>query len=165
MVDHTSAGVAATAARDYFSVLGGGGGGGRGGRRRHEDEDDVHREYRLVTLEEDPRDPLSIDYLLDHTDWSATRLGPRESWPQSLKTALSMVLGSRQQAALWWGKIDKIMLYNAAYSKNISVKHPRIFGKPGAEAWAEVWDTLGEIGKLVVSGKTMSEENEMFLFR
>ena len=27
-------------------------------------------------------------------DWAATPLGPRESWPQSLKTAAEIVLGS-----------------------------------------------------------------------
>ncbi len=121
--------------------------------------------YRLVPYEQDSRDPLSMDYLLDHTDWANNPLGPREQWPESLKTALSMVLGTKQQAALWWGKQDKIMLYNTAYSQNISKKHPKVFGKRGAEAWAEVWEELGPIGEEVVSGVAKSADNEMFLFR
>jgi hypothetical protein len=28
--------------------------------------------------------------LLEQTDWSATSLGPKEEWPQSLKTAISI---------------------------------------------------------------------------
>jgi hypothetical protein len=32
---------------------------------------------------------------IDALDWSRTSLGPRERWPQSLRTALGMVLKSR----------------------------------------------------------------------
>jgi hypothetical protein len=30
--------------------------------------------------------PLDVHVLLETTDWSKTGLGPRENWPQSLKT-------------------------------------------------------------------------------
>jgi len=39
--------------------------------------------------------------LIRSKDWSNTPLGPRDRWPQALKTALRIVLGSRYQMFLW----------------------------------------------------------------
>ena len=36
-------------------------------------------------------------------DWSKTALGPREDWPQSLKTIVSVVLNTHSESCLWWG--------------------------------------------------------------
>ena len=36
-------------------------------------------------------------------DWSKTPLGPPESWQQSLKTAVRIMLTSRQAMFVWWG--------------------------------------------------------------
>ncbi|KAG9121841.1 hypothetical protein FRC07_002032, partial [Ceratobasidium sp. 392] len=35
-----------------------------------------------------------------------------------------------------------IMIYNDAYARMISIKHPSNFGKPGAAAWGELWEML-----------------------
>jgi hypothetical protein len=48
-------------------------------------------------------------------DWSATPVGPIGKWPQSLKTAVSICLGSRYPIVLWWGKEDFTQFYNDAY--------------------------------------------------
>ncbi len=48
-------------------------------------------------------------------DWSATPLGARTLWPQSLRTAVDIVLGSRQAMALAWGP-ERTFLYNDAYA-------------------------------------------------
>jgi hypothetical protein len=36
-------------------------------------------------------------------DWSKTSLGPVDSWPQSLRTAVSICLSSRFPMVIWWG--------------------------------------------------------------
>jgi hypothetical protein len=36
-------------------------------------------------------------------DWAATPLGPPESWPQSLRTAVSILLSSRFSMWMAWG--------------------------------------------------------------
>lgn len=41
--------------------------------------------------------------LLEQTDWSATSLGPKEEWPQSLKTAIS-IGSSRLPSPSWRGR-------------------------------------------------------------
>ena len=48
-------------------------------------------------------------------DWSATPLGPATGWPQSLKTAASMVLGSTVPMFLAWGP-DMLLIYNDSYA-------------------------------------------------
>lgn len=37
-------------------------------------------------------------------DWARTSLGPIESWPQSLRSPFSMMLPSKAQIILFWGR-------------------------------------------------------------
>lgn len=47
-------------------------------------------------------------------DWARTPLGPLESWPQSLKTSVSLILTSRHPMWIGWGP-EMTFLYNDAY--------------------------------------------------
>ena len=47
-------------------------------------------------------------------DWSSTPLGPAAGWPQSLKTAVSICLGSRHPIVVWWGNSAYTQFYNDA---------------------------------------------------
>lgn len=76
--------------------------------------------------------------LIRRLDWSKTPLGPIETWPQSLRSALSILLPSKAQIALFWGE-DLITLYNDAYRPVFGAKHPAALGKPIREAWDELW--------------------------
>jgi PAS domain S-box-containing protein len=71
-------------------------------------------------------------------DWRKTALGPPESWPQSLRSALSMLLPSKAQIVFFWGR-DLITFYNDAYRPVFGAKHPRVLGLPAHEAWSELW--------------------------
>jgi hypothetical protein len=71
-------------------------------------------------------------------DWSRTPLGAPESWPQSLRTAISMMLPSKAQIALFWGP-ELITLYNDAYRPVFGGKHPHALGLPIRESWSELW--------------------------
>jgi signal transduction histidine kinase len=74
-------------------------------------------------------------------DWAATPLGPVEQWPQSLRSAVSILLPSKAQIVLFWGP-DLITLYNDAYRPVFGGKHPWALGRPARECWNEVWDVL-----------------------
>lgn len=76
-----------------------------------------------------------------NADWSQTSLGLPDHWSQSLKTALRIVLTSRQPMFIWWGE-DLINLYNDAYSSFLQNKHPAALGLPASRVWHEVWDQL-----------------------
>ena len=52
--------------------------------------------------------------LMRSLDWMATPLGPPAEWPRSLKTAVRILLTSRQPFWLGWGP-ELSYLYNDAY--------------------------------------------------
>ena len=75
-------------------------------------------------------------------DWSKTSLGPTQQWPQSLKTAVRIMLTCRQAMFVWWGE-ELINLYNDAYKAIIGGKHPEALGQPASYVWREIWDQVG----------------------
>lgn len=102
--------------------------------------------------------------LMRATDWSKTRLGPVENWPQSLRTMLGVVLGSRFPMLLWWGP-DLLHLYNDSYRPILRDKHPASLAAPAAEMWAEVWDVAGPMARSVQEGgpATWTEDLQLFI--
>src|ERR1700742_3720313 len=80
--------------------------------------------------------------LLRKFDWSQTALGVPSTWPQSLKTAVGIMLSSRQPIWIGWGR-ELTYFYNDAYKAIIGGKHPRALGRPTAEVWHEIWTDIG----------------------
>lgn len=80
--------------------------------------------------------------LMRRQDWSQTALGSVETWSQSLKTAVRIMLTSRQAMFVWWGH-SLINLYNDAYRAILCGKHPEAFGQPAAVVWQEIWEQVG----------------------
>src|SRR5215831_8797693 len=81
--------------------------------------------------------------LMRSYDWSATPLGPVERWPQSLKTAVSICLGSRYPIVIWWGKEALTQFYNDAYISFLGPsKHPGALGQSARECWSEIWHII-----------------------
>jgi hypothetical protein len=101
--------------------------------------------------------------LIRAKDWSQTPLGSVERWPQSLRTAVSMMLPSRAQIVLFWGP-ELVTVYNDAYRPVFQLKHPWALGKPGREAWSEVWDVLEPLLRGVVqSGNAFGAVDHPFV--
>lgn len=83
--------------------------------------------------------------LIRSVDWSATPIGPIQSWPQSLRTAVSICLPCPFPLLIWWGP-ELVMLYNDAYRPLLgAAKHPQAMGARGADVWPEIWDVVGPI--------------------
>ena len=65
-------------------------------------------------------------------DWSTSPVGPVTEWPQSLKTAVSICIGSRYPIVIWWGNPEFTMFYNDGYIPVLGVtKHPGWLGRSG----------------------------------
>jgi PAS domain S-box-containing protein len=81
--------------------------------------------------------------LIASIDWSQKSLGPADLWPQSLCTALSLILHSKFPMFLFWGP-DFICFYNDAYRPSLgnNGKHPSAMGSPGEEVWPEIWHII-----------------------
>ena len=102
--------------------------------------------------------------LMRSIDWSATSLGPVESWPQSLRTAVSICLASYFPMLIWWGP-ELVMLYNDAYRPMLgATKHPKAMGQNGRECWPEIWNIIGPMLEGVLTrGQATWSENQLLL--
>ena len=89
--------------------------------------------------------------LIRRFDWSATALGPPETWPTSLRTAVSMILASGFPSALVWGR-ELVTIYNDAFGPILGEK-PEALGRSFSEVWAEAWDAIGPIALRAFGGE------------
>ena len=89
--------------------------------------------------------------LMRALDWAATPLGPPEEWPQSLKTAVRIMLTSRQPIWIGWGP-ELIYLYNDPYKSIIGGKHPWALGNPTSTVWQEIWGDIGPMLATAMGG-------------
>ena len=98
-------------------------------------------------------------------DWSRTPLGPIAGWPQSLKTAVDIVLRSPVPLVMLWGR-DGIMIYNDAYSVFAGGRHPQLLGSKVLEGWPEVADLNRRVMEVGLRGETLSFRDEhLVLYR
>lgn len=88
--------------------------------------------------------------LMRSHNWSQTPLGAVETWSQSLKTAVRIMLTSRQAMFVWWGD-ELINLYNDAYRAILGGKHPEALGQPAAIVWREIWHQVGPRAETAIS--------------
>lgn len=91
------------------------------------------------------------DRIRNH-DWSKTSLGPVKSWPQSLRSALSICLNSNFPIAIYWGK-ELVLLYNDSWSLIPGNKHPWALGRPAKEVWPDIWDAIEPQFKKAFAGE------------
>jgi len=65
-------------------------------------------------------------------DWSKTPVAPVAEWQHSLRTAVSICLGSLYPIIMWWGNPAYTTFYNDGYIPIFGVtKHPGALGRPG----------------------------------
>lgn len=94
-------------------------------------------------------------------DWSETPLGPPDTWPQSLRSAVQICLNTPIVSAVHWGPELRI-LYNDAYAPALAERHPWALGQPFSDVWAEIWNVLGpQIGTVVTTGQGFSTGRQL----
>jgi signal transduction histidine kinase/CheY-like chemotaxis protein len=90
--------------------------------------------------------------LMRSRDWSQTAVGPVSTWPQSLRTALSILLETGFPMYIAWGP-DYTQFYNDGYRPILgSTKHPAAMGASTRETFAEIWDIIGPMFAGVMQG-------------
>jgi PAS domain S-box-containing protein len=89
--------------------------------------------------------------LIRQHDWASTRLGPPSEWPQNLRTAVRIMMTSRQPIWIGWGE-DLIYFYNDAYKSIIGGKHPSALGQPTRVVWQEIWNDIGPLLATAMGG-------------
>ncbi|MGC9671197.1 SpoIIE family protein phosphatase [Planosporangium sp. 12N6] len=111
----------------------------------------------LRTTGELGRDLLAVD-------WSATPLGPPETWPQSLQTAIRILLSSRFSMWLGWGP-ELTFFCNDSYRRDtLGAKYPWALGRPLGEVWAEIWSDIGPRIETVLGTGVATWDEALMLF-
>ena len=90
--------------------------------------------------------------LIRTMDWSKTPLGALESWPQSLRTTVSLCLGSTFPIALAWGP-QRTQIYNDGYWPICAAKHPQSMGQDFKECWLTAWPVIGDAFEQAAAGR------------
>jgi signal transduction histidine kinase len=101
--------------------------------------------------------------LIRSKDWSTTTLGSPQSWPQSLRTAVSLLLHSQFPMFVWWGP-QMITIYNDAYRLIMAEKHPQALGEAGPLVWSEIWDVVGPLADQVMNEGVSNWNEDQLLY-
>lgn len=80
--------------------------------------------------------------LIRNKDWTATAVGAPSTWPQSLRTAVQVMLSSRYAMWIGWSP-ELVFFYNDAYRPTLGVKHPWALGASTRQVWREIWPAIG----------------------
>jgi PAS domain S-box-containing protein len=91
-------------------------------------------------------------------DWSGSPLGRPETWPNSLRSAVSLMLGSKFPMFVAWGP-ELGFLYNDAYREILGDKHPAALGRRFNDVWAEIWHDLVPLIDKAMAGEATWAEN------
>ena len=103
--------------------------------------------------------------LIAAKNWAETPLGPIETWPQSLRTTVSLCLASNFPINIVWGP-QNTQIYNDGYRVVCGEGHPAFLGMDYAVSWASAWPAIGEPFARAKAGATSYLENQrMFLHR
>ena len=109
-----------------------------------------------------PDDHVGHD--LAQVDWAATPLGASSDWPQSLRTAVSILLSSRFPMWMAWGP-ELTFFCNDAYRRDtLGRKYPWALGRPAREVWAEIWDDIGPRIDRVLATAEATWDEALLLF-
>ena len=117
---------------------------------------------------------IDVDFLTGGTvmaelvrckDWSETPLGPIDTWPQSLRTTVSLCLASNFPINIIWGA-ESTQIYNDGYRIICGDAHPSALGQGYDVTWASAWPAIGAPFERAWTGETSFLENQrMFLTR
>ena len=114
-----------------------------------------------------PRDFLAgggeMGELTRNHDWASTSLGLPELWPQSLRTAVRLMLNTRHPMFIFWGP-ELLQFYNDAYRATMGPeRHPAALGQRGRDCWGEIWDAIGPQIALVMAGEGATWHEDQLL--
>ena len=91
-------------------------------------------------------------------DWSASPLGSPETWPQSLRSVVGLLLQSKFPMFVAWGD-DLGFLYNDPYAEILGAKHPQALGSRFHDIWSEIWPDISPLIDAAMAGEATYREN------
>ncbi|WP_223592275.1 PAS domain-containing sensor histidine kinase [Pseudomonas sp. A-R-19] len=99
--------------------------------------------------------------LIARIDWASSPLGAASTWPQSLRTAVDIVIHSPMPMLLLWGP-QLTQIYNDGFALLAGSKHPHAFGQPTHLIWPELKDFTDPIYSAVLQGQVRTYSEQRF---
>jgi signal transduction histidine kinase len=101
--------------------------------------------------------------ILRRFDWAKTPLGSPDHWPQSLKTAIRIMLTSRYAMAMVWGP-ELTFFCNDAYLPKVGIKRDWVLGSRLDKVWEEIWPEIGPRVRHVLTTGEATWDEGLLLF-
>ncbi|MBC7628793.1 response regulator, partial [Ferruginibacter sp.] len=98
--------------------------------------------------------------LIRYKDWSKTPLGSPDTWPQSLRTTVSLCIASNFPIAIVWGP-NRVQIYNDGYLPITGDMHPVSMGQDFKECWHSAWPVIGPAFEEASLGQARFLENQL----
>lgn len=92
-----------------------------------------------------------VGAILEAWGWHGHPLGSPCDWPQSLKTAIQIILASPLPSWMCWGP-EQYLFYNDAYHSLLGTAHPEALGQPAAQGLAAFWNDVEPVLAGVMEG-------------
>lgn len=99
-----------------------------------------------------------VGALMRAHDWTASPLGSPEAWPQSLRSVVGLLLGSKFPMFVAWGP-ELGFLYNDRYAEILGAKHPASLGARFHDIWAEIWSDIVPLIEAAIAGEASYRED------
>lgn len=97
-------------------------------------------------------------------DWQSTILGDAERWPQSLITALGIMLENKLPMSIVWGP-QLVQFYNDAYIDILGDRHPNALGKSPKETWGEFSNNIETLYSRVYYGESIRVDDYLLVLK
>ena len=102
--------------------------------------------------------------LIARLDWAQSPLGEANDWPQSLRTAVDIVVNSPMPMLLLWGR-ELIQLYNDGFARLAGNKHPGALGQPAHATWPELESFTAPVYDAVLGGQVRTFTEQPFVLQ
>lgn len=96
--------------------------------------------------------------LMRARNWSTSPLGSPQTWPQSLRSVVGLMLGSKFPMFVAWGP-ELGFLYNDAYAEVLGAKHPAALGARFFDIWSEIWPDISPLIDAAMAGEATYRED------
>ncbi|WP_300629980.1 PAS domain-containing protein [Pseudomonas sp.] len=102
--------------------------------------------------------------MIERLDWAQSPLGEANDWPQSLRTAVDIVVHSPMPMLLLWGE-QLTQLYNDGFALLAGNKHPGALGQPVHTTWPELQGFAAPIYDAVLGGQVRTFSEQRFVLQ
>ena len=99
-----------------------------------------------------------VGALMRSSNWTGSPLGEPQTWPQSLRSVVGLLINSKFPMFVAWGE-ELGFLYNDSYAEILGSKHPKALGARFHDIWAEIWPDISPLIDAAMAGKAIYREN------